>query len=735
HPYQPITTAHIMSHAEEYDPPSRRDSNNATPRSSQNKSKILEATMRNVPKLKELNYIQWKNVITNSIKNAKLWEYVDGSVMQPLEEDAGDLATYFDEAGAVRNAILGSLEPVAQKYIEEALDPRDAWLTLEKKYLTVEVDIDSKLVTIEKQLANLRLDEGGDMIEHIAEFCRMRSHLSGTRLALDDQASISMLYRSLPPSYRQSAVTSDGAEMKDFGALCARLSYLSQNPEPQTSADEAPTEDHANWGVPQDIKAFGLTGDRNPLLVERAAVTCRHCLLKGHKAGTSECPQYEWRKELWGTVVEAGGESASRIRANSQTVKSARKLTYKFSEPVKVVLHFSEMGLKKDIVKRMGELHISVPSAIQQCAITPMIRGRNVLAQAPKGGGKTTTVAISVLQTIDINIPKAQVLILTRDQQEATQFRQVLLELTQVGYESWIKCYLCDDQTSAEDDLSQVGIDHDEPVVLGSPARVLKLLRRGILQTRYLKMLVVDNVEHVIGAGVENQILEIQRCLPCSLQTLFTYTGSSLELIQATKDLMVDPLYLTVDDNTVFFHARHFFLVVPAGVNRANCMASLLQGFNARGIIAALKDPEANEASTLNTITKITETSRYSRSYTYTLTKNTPASHCDQYMQSFLSGCHNGYFPIMIVTDSAPLTQMRGVDQPNIPIVHYHAPCNRKEYAKRLAVYAASGKNTMVVTFIAAETDEINVIREVERHYSVQMVELHWDGKKVGWVS
>ncbi|KAG8711106.1 hypothetical protein FRC11_003595 [Ceratobasidium sp. 423] len=151
----------LAANVDEYDPPSRRHSNNPTPQSSQNKPQLLEATMRN-----ELNYTQRKNVVTNSIKEAKLWGYVDGSIEEPSEHDASNLITYFDEAAAVRGAILGSLEPAAQKYLEEAMDPRDARLALEKKYLTAEADTDKNLVSMEQRLSGLKLEEGGDMISN-----------------------------------------------------------------------------------------------------------------------------------------------------------------------------------------------------------------------------------------------------------------------------------------------------------------------------------------------------------------------------------------------------------------------------------------------------------------------------------------------------------------------------------------------------------------------------------------
>ncbi|CAE7181154.1 unnamed protein product [Rhizoctonia solani] len=680
--------------------------------------------MRNVPKLKELNYTQWKNIITNSIKKAKLWGYVDGSIEEPSEHDAANLTIYYDEVTAVRNAILGSLESGAQKYIEEALDAKEAWLTLEKKYLTADADADARLIAIEQQLASLRLEEEGDMVEHIAEFCRMRCQLNGTHFAIDDQACISMLYRSLPSSYRQRVLTPEGTEMKDFSALCARLTYISQNPEPEADlgVGEAPTsaEDYTNWGVPEDIKAFELTGDKNPLLKERAAVACRDCLLKDHKAGTVECPQYAWRKELWGSALEESSEPGTLATANrdSQVTKSAKKLIYEFSEPVKVVLNFGEMGLKKDLLKRMREMKITIPSGIQQCAIIPMINGRNVLAQAPKDDGKTTALALSILQAIDTNFPNIQVLVLTPNRQAATELRNTLLHLTRVeGTAPWGKCYLCDDDASIEADLSQLAIKRGDFIVTGTPIRILELIRRKILHTRHLKLLAVDNAEQLLEAGFGDHLIDVQRCLPC-LQTIATFTASSPELIRITSDLMVDPLHITVNDNNMLFDARHFFLVLSRATDRLNSILHLRQGLKADKIFVLLPDSKANE---------VADIARDLRSSIF-MTADTPASQCDQNMQYlFAYPSYGPNYDTAIATDSAPLTA-RAMSQSSIPIVHYYAP-SREEYAKHLTYYGGLGQNTTVVTFIVAETDEICVIREIEQYYNIQMVELHWDGR------
>ncbi|KAJ1309300.1 hypothetical protein OPQ81_004962 [Rhizoctonia solani] len=398
------------------------------------------------------------------------------------------------------------------------------------------------------------------------------------------------------------------------------------------------------------------------------------------------------------------------------------------------------MGLKKDLLKRMGELGITIPSAIQQCAIKSIVNGRNVLAQAPKDDGKTTSLALSIIQAVDTNIPHAQVLVLNQNKQAATVFLEYLLNLSQFTGISGSKCYLCDDDASIQADL-RFAIERGKPIILGTPGRVLELLRCRILQTRHLKILAMDNVEDVIEAGFGDQVLDVRRYLPCSLQTVVTFTNSSPELIRIAGDLITDPLYITVEDNSVFFNVRHFFVVLPTATKRMDYLYSLRSGLNADRVIAFLRESEASEATLIaNTLDSKYKPkhNNYNYGYNYTITtydnyimtSTMLASQCDQQMQYFLSSSKS----TLITTDAATLTRTKIVNQPNIPLVHYHAPSNAKEYAKRLTYYGSSGNSTVVVTFIVAETNEIRVIREIEQHYGIQMVELHWD-ERSGWAT
>jgi ATP-dependent RNA helicase len=123
------------------------------------------------------------------------------------------------------------------------------------------------------------------------------------------------------------------------------------------------------------------------------------------------------------------------------------------------------------------------PSAIQQRAILPITKGRDVIAQAQSGTGKTATFSISILQSIDTSIRDTQALVLSPTRELATQIQSVVLAL---GDYMNVQCHACIGGTSIGEDIKK--LDHGQHVVSGTPGRVFDMIRRRNLRTRNIKV-------------------------------------------------------------------------------------------------------------------------------------------------------------------------------------------------------------------------------------------------------
>ncbi|CAE6444326.1 unnamed protein product, partial [Rhizoctonia solani] len=502
-----------------------------------------------------------------------------------------------------------------------------------------------------------------------------------------------------------------------FSALCARLTYLSQNPEPEAPANDTPppsAEDYTNWGVPGDIKAFGLTGDKNPLLEERAAVTCRDCLLKDHKAGTPECPQYEWRKELWGDLPK--NENQSGMASNNNT-----RFIYEFSERTKVSLSFQELKLNESLIQSLNHAKLQGPHGVQQCAVLPAINGRNVIAQAPSETGKTTAIIICIAQLIDAFKKGVQALVISPTEQKATEIHSMVNLL---GYQ----CYNSSGSQSVRDDLVALAEGHGYPILVGTPDRILQHLCRGLLDTSKIKILALDDLDTLVDNGFRRQIPDIYHCLPRSIQTIGTCSVLPSNILKESKAYIHNPLYVAIEQfNGLSRKMTHAFVVIPQdgqSDTKARTLHSLIYQGNIRvraGILCnMLADVECvrEQLRQLGYIYPYVPTNANSETY-------------HELIRNFRAGSNNRQ---LITTYSVPLKRLLGawgVSGDNFWIVNFNTPCSPQNYLERVNYLGiCSGRNT-AITLVDDGTDEINMIREIEQHFGIQMVELRWDGNSL----
>merc|ERR1711907_164960 len=140
-------------------------------------------------------------------------------------------------------------------------------------------------------------------------------------------------------------------------------------------------------------------------------------------------------KNLLYRSTSARFEAKGKKRKNLISVgKLVKKI--KSSENVKVVEDFDNMGLKENLLRGVYAFGFEKPSAIQQRAVIPIINGRDVIAQAQSGTGKSSMIAIASCQIINIRLNSIQVLVLSPTRELAQQTEKVVLARRLYEYQS-----------------------------------------------------------------------------------------------------------------------------------------------------------------------------------------------------------------------------------------------------------------------------------------------------------
>jgi superfamily II DNA/RNA helicase len=227
------------------------------------------------------------------------------------------------------------------------------------------------------------------------------------------------------------------------------------------------------------------------------------------------------------------------------------------------------------------------PSAIQQCVILPIINGRNVLAQAPPKTGKTTAFAASIAQVIDTTLPHAQVLVCTSSDEATTAFNKLF---NTIDYSMAIRCYAAQSFTTlSTTNTTSLTNMNNHHLFVGTPNYLLGLIRRNIITVRKIRTVVLDDIDKLVGAGMEGDILELYRYIPPVVQVVASATTFSLPVAKVAAKLQADPLQILVDRDEGISIATHFYITVPVE-QRSSALNTLFSTLGQQGLVILCRD-------------------------------------------------------------------------------------------------------------------------------------------------
>jgi len=148
---------------------------------------------------------------------------------------------------------------------------------------------------------------------------------------------------------------------------------------------------------------------------------------------------------------------------------------------------FDGMGLHDNLLRGVYAYGFEKPSAIQQSAIRPMGTGRDIIAQAQSGTGKTATFTLGILQMIDPDEMNCQALVLAPTRELAVQIMKVASALA--DFMPRVKVHACVGGTAVRDDIR--AIQNGAQLIVGknslSISIVFNIFVRGIVQNRYTR--------------------------------------------------------------------------------------------------------------------------------------------------------------------------------------------------------------------------------------------------------
>ena len=369
---------------------------------------------------------------------------------------------------------------------------------------------------------------------------------------------------------------------------------------------------------------------------------------------------------------------------------------------------WDEIEMSQNILRGIFSYGFEKPSPIQKKAILPIIKGKDIIAQAQSGTGKTAAFTIGSLSIIDLKKLATQVLILspTRELtlQTASVIKSIGIMMDGLRVQSLFGGAIIEE--------TSIFSDKNTPhIICGCPGRVNDMLRRDRISTKSLRLVILDEADEMLSSGFKEQVYNIFQYFNNDIQVaLFSATLPS-NILAITNKFMRDPVRISVkleqltlegisqfyvaveDDRQKYTTLKHIFSFVSLSqciiyCNSVKRVADLYEAMNEDGFPVCCIHSNMEKSA----------------------------------REKAFSEFRNGSCRVLISSN----VTARGIDIQQVSIViNFDIPKDVHTYLHRIGRSGRWGRKGVGINFITRR--DITKLKEIETYYSSQINEMPSD--------
>lgn len=382
----------------------------------------------------------------------------------------------------------------------------------------------------------------------------------------------------------------------------------------------------------------------------------------------------------------------------------------KQTKKVKIYPTFESMNLKPELLKGIYNYGFEAPSAIQSRAIMQIIRGRDTIAQAQSGTGKTATFSIGILSLVDTKSKDCQALVLSPTRELAQQIENVIEHL---GDYMNVRSHACIGGTQVGEDVKK--LQQGQHIISGTPGRVLDMIKRRNIMPRHVKMLVLDEADELLTKGFKEQIYEIYKTLPAGAQVVVVSATLTPEVLEMTNKFTTDPVKILVKrDDVTLKGIKQYYIQCEKEDWKFDTLCDLYDNLTITQAVIFC-----------NTKAKVNWLAGQMRKSNFTVA----AMHGDMKQEdrdSIMKEFRSGSTRVLISTD----VWARGIDVQQVSLViNYDLPLDKENYVHRIGRSGRFGrKGTAINLLTSQDKDELKLL---QHYYSTKIREVPADLSKI----
>jgi len=367
---------------------------------------------------------------------------------------------------------------------------------------------------------------------------------------------------------------------------------------------------------------------------------------------------------------------------------------------------FDEFGLDPRCLRVLHQQEIITPTPVQEQAIPIALTGRDVIAVAQTGTGKTLAFSLPALTRLaSQHITKNSMLVLTPTRELAVQVQRVVESIAKPLQMHSTAIYGGMGMDKQTQDLRR-----GKEIIVATPGRLLDHLGRGNVSFPQLGILVLDEADRMLDMGFLPDIRRILRQLPRDRQTMMFSATFPDEIARLTSEMMNDPERISVGPiaRPVDTVRQLMYPVMPEDKTRLLVKIFEEQKIDSAVIFLRTKDRTERIAQML-----------HKRGF------NAAAIHGDRSQrqrEQALDGFRKGKYKILVATDVAA----RGLDIEGIThVINYDIPPTAEDYIHRIGRTARAHAEGDAITFVCPA--EHTALETIERALSRNLPRAEWE--------
>jgi translation initiation factor 4A len=375
---------------------------------------------------------------------------------------------------------------------------------------------------------------------------------------------------------------------------------------------------------------------------------------------------------------------------------------------IRTVNNWDEYDLKDDLLRGIFAYGFEAPSQIQKTAILPIIDKFDLIAQAPSGTGKTGAFTVGTLQRIDISSKTTQALILAPTHELVKQISLVISTIGSMMEGLRVKTLVGGTSVSEDSNDLKNNVPH---IIVGSVGRVSDMIRRRNIQTKNIKLFVLDEADEMLSGGFLENIRQMFYSFHLDIQVAIFSATLPNEIIELTDRFMKNPLKITMEAEKLNLEGiQQYFVAVNDDQAKYDTLKDLFGKLNINQSIIYV--------NSVNRVVDLYEAMQKDGCPTCCIHSSMTTEERHKSLNEFRNGSHR-------VLISSNVTA-RGIDVQQVSIViNFDIPRDVHNYLHRIGRSGRWGRKGIAINFITRE--DVGTMRKLESYYKSKITELPGD--------